>query len=325
MKPARRQFLHLLAGAAVLPAASRFAWAQAYPSRPVHVIVGFAAGSGNDISARLVGQLLSDRLGRQFVIENRPGASGNLAVEAVARARPDGYTLLSVGPASAINATLYGNLNFSFPRDIAAVAGTMRVPNVMVVNPSLPVTTVPEFIAYAKANPDRINLATAGNGSTLRVFGELFKIMTGVNMVAVVYRGGAAALVDLLGGQVHVMFGPLPEAIGYIKAGKLRALAVTSATRSAALPGIPTVGEFVPGYEASTWYGIGAPRDTPADIVNTLNGAINAGLADPAIAERLASLGAVPLPMTPAAFGKLLAEETEKWGKVIRAANIKAD
>jgi tripartite-type tricarboxylate transporter receptor subunit TctC len=325
MKPARRRFLHLLAGAAVMPTASRLAWAQAYPSRPVHVIVGFAAGSGNDISARLVGQLLSERLGRQFVIENRPGASGNLAVEAVARARPDGYTLLSVGPASAINATLYSNLSFSFPRDIAPVAGAMRVPNVMVVNPSLPAKTVPEFIAYAKANPDKINMATAGNGSTLRVFGELFKIMTGINLVAVVYRGGAPALVDLLGGQVHVMFGPLPEAIGYINAGKLRALAVTSAARSAALPDVPTVGDFVPGYEASTWYGIGAPRDTPADIVNKLNSEINAGLADPGTKERLANLGAVPLPMTPAEFGKLLADETEKWGKVIRASNIKLE
>jgi tripartite-type tricarboxylate transporter receptor subunit TctC len=323
MKPPRRHFLRLVAGAAALPVAARVASAQAYPSRPVHLIVGFAAGSGNDISARLVGQLLSARLGRQFVVENRPGASGNLAVEAVARALPDDYTLLSVGPASAINATLYSNLSFSFLRDIVPVAGAMRVPNVMVVNPSLPARTVPEFIAYAKANPDKINMATAGNGSTLRVFGELFKMMTGINLVPVVYRGGAAALVDLLGGQVHVMFGPLPEAIGYIKAGKLRALAITSATRSAILPDLPTVSEFVPGYEASTWYGIAAPRNTPAEIVNTLNSEINAGLAGPEINARLAELGGVPIPMTPAEFGRLVADETEKWGKVIRAANIK--
>ena len=325
IKPPHLQFLRRVACAAALPVAAGVASAQGYPSRPVHLIVGFAAGSGNDISARLVGQLLSARLGRQFVVENRAGASGNLAVEAVARAVPDGYTLLSVGPASAINATLYSNLSFSFLRDVVPVAGAMRVPNVMVVNPSLPAKTVPEFIAYAKANPDKINLATAGNGSTLRVFGEQFKMMTGINLVPVVYRGGAAALVDLLGGQVHVMFGPLPEAIGYIKASKLRALAVTSATRSATLPDIPTVGEFVPGYEASTWYGVGAPRNTPADIVNTLNSEINAGLAGPEINARLADLGAVPIPMTPAAFGKLVADETEKWGEVIRAANIKGD
>jgi tripartite-type tricarboxylate transporter receptor subunit TctC len=325
MKLPRRKFLHLAAAAATLSATSRITSAQVYPSRPVHLIVGFAAGTGNDIAARLVGQWLSERLGQQFVIENRPGASGNLAVEVVARALPDGYTLLSVGPASAINAALYSNLNFYFIRDIAPVAGTMRVPNVMVVNPSFPARTVPEFIAYAKANPRKINMATAGNGSTLHVFGELFEMMAGIDLVPVVYRGGAPALIDLLGGQVQVMFGPLSESIGYIRSGKLRALAVTSATRSAVLPDIPTVGEFLPDYEASTWYGVGAPKNTPTEIVNKLNSEINAGLADAKIRERIADLGGVPIPMTPAGFGKLVADETDKWSKVIKFANIKAE
>jgi tripartite-type tricarboxylate transporter receptor subunit TctC len=325
MKLPRRKFLHLAAGAASLPVVSRIASAQVYPARPVHLIVGFAPGTGNDISARLVGQWLSERLGQRFVIENQPGASGNLAVETVARALPDGYTLLSVGPASAINSALNDHLSFSFLRDIAPVAGTMRMPNVMVVNASFPAKTVPEFIAYTKANPGKINMATAGTGSTLHVFGELFKMMTGINLVTVTYRGGSAAIADLLGGQVHVMFGPLSESMAHIKAGELRALAVTSATRSPVLPDIPTVGEFVPGYEASSWYGIGAPKNTPAEIVTKLNGEINVGLADAKINKRFADLGGVPIVMTPAEFGKLVADETEKWGKVIRAAGINAE
>jgi tripartite-type tricarboxylate transporter receptor subunit TctC len=325
MKLPRRKFLHLAAGAAVLPATSRITLAETYPGRPVHLIVGFAPAGATDISARLMGQALSERLGQQFIIENRPGAGSNIATEAVVRAPPDGYTLLLAGAPAAINATLYDNLNFNFIRDIAPVAGVMRSPNVMVVNPSLPAKTVPEFIAHAKANPGKINMGTAGNGTTLHIFGELFKMMAGVNLVPVVYRGGAPALIDLLAGQVQVIFDPLPEAIGYVKAGKLRALAVTSATRSAVLPDIPSVGEFVPGYEASAWFGVGAPKNTPAEIVYKLNSEINAGLADPKIKERLADLGGVPMPMTPAEFGKLIAEETEKWGKVIRTANIKPD
>ena len=325
VKVPRRQFLHLAAGAAALPAVSRIARAQTYPTRPVRIIVGFAAGGPTDIAARLIGQWLSERLGQQFVIENRPGAGSNIGTEAVVRAPPDGYTLLLVGTPNAINATLYDNLNFNFIRDIAPVASIMRAQGVMVVNPSVPAKTVPEFIAYAKANPGKINMASAGNGSPPHISGELFKLMAGVNMVHVPYRGGGPALTDLLGGQVQVMFEPDVSSIEYIRAGKLRALAVTTATRSEALPDIPTVGEFVPGYEASGWYGVGAPKDTPAEIVDKLNREINAGLADPKIKERLADLGGVPMPMTPAEFGKLIADETEKWGKVIRAANIQAD
>jgi tripartite-type tricarboxylate transporter receptor subunit TctC len=323
MKLLRRQFLHLVAGAAALPAVSRFAWAQAYPTRPVHIIVGFAAGGPNDISARLMGQWLSERLGQQFVIENRPGAGSNIATEAVVRAPADGYTLLLVPPSSAINTTLYDNLNFNFIRDIAPVAGILRVPEVMVVNPLVPAKTLPEFIAYAKANPGKINMASAGIGSVPHVAGELFKFMAGVNMVDVPYRGGGPALIDLLGGQVQVMFQSTLATIAHIRAGKLRALALTSATRSAALPDIPTVGEFVPDYEATLWYGFGAPKNTPTEIVDKLNREINAGLADPKIKERLADLGGVPMPMTPAEFGKLIADETEKWGKVIKFAGIK--
>jgi len=320
----RRDFLQTL-GAAALALAPRFAAAQTYPARPVRIIVGFTPGTGNDITARLVGQWLSDRLGRQFFIENRPGAASNLAVEMVARAVPDGYTLLSVGPATTINAALYRNLSFDFLRDIAPVAGTMRVPNVMVVNPSFPAKTVPEFIAYAKADPGKINMATAGPGSTLRMFGELFCMMTGISLTAVSYRGGSAAFVDLLSGQVQVMFGPLSESIGHIRSGELRALAVTGATRSAILPEVPTVGESVPGYETDTWYGIGAPKNTPAEIVTTLNAQINAGLADAKMKERFADLGGVPLPMSPAEFGKFLAEQTDKWAKVIAFAGIKPE
>jgi len=325
MKHHRRRFLHLAAGAVALPAVSRVASAQAYPTRPVHIIVGFAAGGPNDISARLMGQCLSERLGQQFVIENRSGAGGNVATELVVRAPADGYMLLLVPAPAAINATLYDNLNFNFIRDIAPVAGIVRVPEVMVVNPSVPANTVPEFIAYAKANPGKINMASAGNGSVPHVAGELFKFMAGVDLVRVGYRGGGPALIDLLGGQVQVMFEPTLSTISYIRAGKLRALAVTSATRSPALPDIPTVGEFVPGYEATAWFGIGAPKNTPTEIIDKLNREVNAGLADPKIKERLADLGGVPMPMTSAEFAKLITEETEKWAKVIRSANIKAD
>ena len=291
----------------------------------MHIIVGFAAGGPNDISARLIGQWLSERLGQQFVVENRPGAGGNVATELVVRAPADGYTLLLVPAPAAINATLYDNLNFNFIRDIAPVAGILRVPEVMVVNPAVPANTVPEFIAYAKANPGKINMASAGNGTVPHVAGELFKFMTGVDLVRVGYRGGGPALVDLMGGQVQIMFEPTLSTIGYIKAGKLRALAVTSATRSAALPDVPTVGEFVPGYEATAWFGLGAPKGTPGEIVDKLNAEVNAGLVDAKIKERLADLGGEPMPMSPAEFAKFIADETEKWGKVVRAAGIKAE
>jgi tripartite-type tricarboxylate transporter receptor subunit TctC len=325
MKLPRREFLHLSAAAIALPAVARLARAETYPAHPVHIMVGFAAGGPNDISARLIGQWLSERLGQQFVVENRPGAGGNVATELVVRAPADGYTLLLVPAPAAINATLYDNLNFNFIRDIAPVAGILRVPEVMVVNPAVPANTVPEFIAYAKANPGKINMASAGNGTVPHVAGELFKFMTGVDLVRVGYRGGGPALVDLMGGQVQVMFEPTLSTIGYIRAGKLRALAVTSATRSAALPDVPTVGEFVPGYEATAWFGIGAPRNTPADIVAKLNGEINAGIADVKMKERLADMGGEPMPMSTADFAKFIVDETEKWGKVVRAAGIKAE
>jgi tripartite-type tricarboxylate transporter receptor subunit TctC len=325
VKLPRREFLHLAAAAIALPAAARLAQAETYPSRPVHIIVGFAAGGPNDISARLIGQWLSERLGQQFVVENRPGAGGNVATEFVVRAAADGYTLLLVPAPAAINATLYDNLNFNFIRDIAPVAGILRVPEVMVVNPAVPANTVPEFIAYAKANPGKINMASAGNGTVPHVAGELFEFMTGVDLVRVGYRGGGPALVDLMGGQVQVMFEPTLSTIGYIRAGKLRALAVTSATRSPALPDVPTVGEFVPGYEATAWFGIGAPRNTPADIIAKLNGEINAGLADAKIKDRLADMGGEPMAMSTADFSKFIADETEKWGKLVRAAGIKAE
>jgi tripartite-type tricarboxylate transporter receptor subunit TctC len=325
MKLPRREFLHLFATAIALPAAARLAWAETYPARPVHIIVGFAAGGPNDISARLIAQWLSERLGQQFIVENRPGAGGNVATELVVRAPADGYTLLLVPAPAAINATLYDNLNFNFIRDVAPVAGILRVPEVMVVNPAVPANTVPEFIAYAKANPGKINMASAGNGTVPHVAGELFKFMTGVDLVRVGYRGGGPALVDLMGGQVQVMFEPTLSTIGYIRAGKLRALAVTSATRSAALPDVPTVGEYVPGYEATAWFGIGAPRNTPPDIVAKLNGEINAGLADAKIKERLADMGGEPMAMSSAEFAQFIADETQKWGKVVRAAGIKAE
>jgi tripartite-type tricarboxylate transporter receptor subunit TctC len=320
----RRQFLHLAAGAAALPGVSRLARAQTYPTKPVRLVVGFAAGGGSDINARVMGQWLSERLGQQFVIENRPGAGTNIATEAVVKSPPDGYTLLLVTPANAINATLYEKLNFVFLRDIVPVAGMIRVANVMEVNPSVPVKTVPEFIAYAKANPGKINFASGGVGSAAHISGELLKMVTGINMLHVPYRGGAPALTDLVGGQVQMMFDPLPTSIEYIKAGKVRALAVSTATRSEVLPVIPTVSEFVPGYEASNWYGFGAPKNTPAEIVEKLNKEINAALADPEMKARLADLGGAVLPGSPAQFAKLINDETEKWTKVIKFTGLKA-
>jgi tripartite-type tricarboxylate transporter receptor subunit TctC len=323
MKLPRRRFLHLAAGAAALPAVARVARAQTYPTRPVRLIVGFPAASASDIVARLMGQWLSERLGQQFVVENRPGAATNIATEVIVRAPPDGYSLLFATSANAINATLYDNLNFNFIRDIAPVASIIRVPYVMEVNPSVPAKTVPEFIAYAKANPGELNMASNGNGSGPHMAGELFKMMANVDLVHVPYRGNYYP--DLLGGQVQVLFGPVPSSIGYIQAGKLRALAATTATRLEVLPDVPTVGEFVPGYEASGWQGIGAPKNTPAEIIGRLNEEINAALADPKMKGRLADLGSLPIPVTPADFSKFIVEETEKWGKVIRAANIKPD
>jgi tripartite-type tricarboxylate transporter receptor subunit TctC len=325
MKFARRQFLHLSAGAAALPTVSRIASAQAYPTRPVRIIVGFAAGGVADITARLMGQWLSERLGQQFLVENRPGAGGNIGVEAVIRAPADGHTLLLIDASAAVNATLYDKLNFNLVSDIAPVSGFIRAPYIMEVNPSFPAKTVPEFIAYAKTNPSKINMASAGNGSTPHVAGELFKMMAGVNMLHVPYRGAVPALTDLLGGQVQLYFASMPASIEYIKAGQLRALAVTTATRSQALPDIPTVGEFMPGYEASGWQGVGAPRNTPAEIVDKLNKEINVALADPKMKARFADLGGTVLPGTPADFGKFIAAETEKWGTVIKFAGIKAE
>jgi tripartite-type tricarboxylate transporter receptor subunit TctC len=325
MKLPRRNFLHLAAGAAALPAVSRIAQAQTYPTRLVRLIAPFAAGGTSDTVARLMGQWLSERLGQPFVIEDRPGAGSNIGTEAVVRASPDGYTLLMAGGYNAINATLYDKLNFNFIRDITAVAGIVRVPSVMVVHPSVPATTVPEFIAYAKSKPGKITMASAGKGAPSHLAGELFKMMAGIDMVHVPYRGGGPALTDLIAGQVQVMFATTVESIEYIRAGRLRALAVTTATRSEALRDIPTVAEFLPGYEASGWFGIGAPKNTPSEIIDKLNKEINAGLADPKIKARLADLGGVVLALSPADFGKLIADETEKWGKVIRSANIKTE
>jgi tripartite-type tricarboxylate transporter receptor subunit TctC len=322
MKLPRRQFLHLAGGAAALPALSRFSWAQAYPARPVRIIVPVAPGGALDIIARLMGQWLSDRLGQSFVIENRPGGATNIGVEAVVHAPPDGYTLLLVPGSVTVNATLFPKLNFNFIRDIAPIAMISQLPLVMEVNLSVPAKTVPEFIAWAKANPGKVSMASGGTGSTSHIGGELLKLRTGIEMQHVPYRGGAPAVTDLLGGQVQVYFSPLPESIETIRAGKLRALAVTTATRSAALPDVPTVGESVPGFEASTWQGIGAPKNTPAEIVDRLNKEINAGLANPTIKARLADLGSMPTPMSPSDFGKYIVDETEKWGKVIREASI---
>jgi tripartite-type tricarboxylate transporter receptor subunit TctC len=323
MKLPRREFLQLAAGAAALPTISRIAWAQAYPTRPVRIIVPFPAGQATDSIARLMGQSLSERLGQAFVIENRTGAGGNIGTEAVVHAPPDGYTLLLAGLSSTFNATLYKKLNFDFIRDIAPVASIGGGPYVMVLNSSVPAKTVAEFIVYAKANPGKINMASSGNGSVSHVFGELFKMTTGVDLVHVPYRGGYVP--DLLGGQTQMVIGTIASCIELIRAGKLRALAVTTAARSAALPDVPAMDEYVPGYEASQWYGLAAPRNTPADIVSKLNSAINAGLADPKLIARLADVGVAPLSTTSADFGRLIADETEKWAKVIRAAEIKAE
>jgi tripartite-type tricarboxylate transporter receptor subunit TctC len=324
MKLPRRQFLHLAAGAAALPALSRFAWAQAYPTRPVRLILGYAPGTAPDIVARLIGQWLSERLGQQFVIENRPGAGSNIGTEAVVRAAPDGYTLLYVTTANAVSATLFDKLNFNFIRDIVPVAGTIRVPNLVAVNLSLPVKTIAELVAHAKASPGKLNFG-APNGGTVQLSGELFKMMSGVNIVHVPYTNQMQAVTDLLAGQMQVSFDVMTTTIEFVRTGKLRPLAVTTAARSPALPDIPAVGDFVSGYEASSWHGVGVPKNTPAETVEKLNKEINAGLADPKIKAKLADLGGTVLPGSPADFGKLIADETEKWGKVIRAANIKAE
>jgi tripartite-type tricarboxylate transporter receptor subunit TctC len=321
----RRRILKLAAGATALPAMSRLAWAQAYPSRPVRIVVGFAPGGATDILARLIAQWLTERLRQQFIIENRPGAATNIGTEAVVRAAPDGYTLLMFSSTSAINATLYDKLNFNFVRDIAPVAGLIRNYNVMVVNPAFPAKTVAEFIAYAKANPGKINMASAGSGTPGHVNGELFKMMSGTTMVHLPYRGNGPALTDLLGGQVQVMFPDMPSSLEYIRTGNLRPLAVTAAMRSDALPDIPTLSEFLPGYEASGWFGLGAPRTTRTEIVDKLNQEINTALADPKFKARIIELGGTTLSLSPAEFGKLIADETEKWGKVVRAANLKPE
>jgi tripartite-type tricarboxylate transporter receptor subunit TctC len=325
VKLPRRKFLHVATGAAALPMSSRFAWAQGYPTRPVRIVAPTAPGGAPDILARLFGRWLSGRLGQQFVVENRPGGGSNIGTEAVVRAPPDGYTLLLVSTTNAINATLYDRLNFDFLRDIAPVAGIISLPNVMVVNPSVPAKTVPEFIAYAKANPGKINLGSPGIGTPPHVAGELFKMMAGVDMVHVPYRGGGPVMTDLLGGQVQVLFGSTSLTIEQIRAGKLRPLAVTTATRWEGLPDIPTVNDFVSGYEASAVFGLGAPRNTPAEIIDTLNKEINAALADPNFKARLADLGGTVLAGSPADFGKLIAEETEKWGKVVKFSGAKPE
>ena len=325
MKLPRRKFLHLALGAAALPAVPSITRAQTYPSRPARIVVPFAAGGSTDIIARLIGQWLSERLGQQFVIENRPGAGSNVGTEVVVNAPPDGYTLLLVGASSAINATLYDKLNFNFLRDITPVAGIMSIPFVMAVNPSLPAKTTSEFIAYARANPGKVNMASGGTGTAGHMSGELFKMMAGVNMVHVPYRGEALALTDMLGGHAQAMFGTMPASIEHVRAGKLRPLAVTSARRSELLPDLPTVGDFVPGYETSAWQGVGAPKATPVDIIDKLNREINAALADPKLRARLADLGATVLAGSPADFGKFIADETEKWGKVVKFSGAKPD
>jgi tripartite-type tricarboxylate transporter receptor subunit TctC len=325
MRLFHRQFLRLAVGAAAIPAASRIARAQSYPTRPVRIVVGFPAGGGTDITARLTGQWLSQRLGQSFFVENRPGAGSNIAAETVVRAPADGYTLLLMNTVNTINTTLYDNLNFNFTRDIAPVANIIRTPLTMDVHPSVPMKTVADFIAYAKANPGTLNMGSAGNGTPQHVSGELFKMMTGVNMVHVPYRGGAAAVADLLAGHVQVMFDVIPESIEHIRAGRLRCLAVTTATRSDALPEIPTVGDFVPGYETINWWVPPPPRDTPTEIIDKLNKEINAGLSDPKMKARFADLGGTVVPGSSIEFGKLIALETEKWAKVIKFAGIKAD
>jgi tripartite-type tricarboxylate transporter receptor subunit TctC len=330
LKLERRQFLKSAGVVIAAPAVSRVARAQVrekdpYPAKPVRFIQGYAPGGSADITCRLIGQWLSERTGQQFVIESRPGAGSNIGTEAVVRAPADGYTILLVAPANAINATLYEKLPYNFMRDIAPVAGLIRFPNVMEVTPSLPVKTVPEFIAYAKANPGRINMASSGNGSTIHMSGEMFKMMTGVTMVHVPYRGAGPALTDMIGGQVQIMFDNLPSSIEHVRSGRLRALAVTTATRSEVLPDFPTVGDFVPGYESSAWYGVGVPRSTPAEIIEVLNREINAGLTDAKLRARFAELGAATIPGSPRDFGKLVADETEKWGKVVKFAGVRAE
>jgi len=325
MKLPRRQFLHLVAGAAALPAVSRIAVAQSYPTRPVRLIVGFAPGGTTDITARLIGQWLSERLGQQFLIENRSGAGTNIATETVVHAPADGYTLLLVTASNAINATLYDKLGFNFIRDIAPVAGIIRYPLVMQVNPSFPAKTVPEFVSYVKSNPGKVSYGSGGIGTSIHVASELFKMMAGVDMIHVPYRGGAPAMTDLMGGQIQVVFNPVPESMEHIKAGKLRPLAVTTATRSEVLPDVPTVGEFVPDYEASALQGIGAPKGTPAEIVDKLNKEINAALVDPKLKARFANLGATVFPSSSSDFAKFMATETEKWAKVIKFSGAKAD
>jgi len=319
----RRHFLRLAAGVAALPTLSHIAWAQSYPSRLVRIIVGFTPGGPPDVLSRLIGQWLTERLGQQFIVESRPGAGSNIGTEAVINSPADGYTLLLASSGNAVNATLYEKLNFDFIRDIAPVAGLIRSPNLMVVNPSVPAKTVPEFITYAKANPGKINMASSGNGTSPHVAGELFKLMTGVNMVHVPYRGGAPALTDLIAGQVQVYFTTVANGIEYVRAGRLRALAVSTLERIDVLPDLPTINEFVPGYEASGWFGIGAPKNTPVAVINTLNQEVNAALADSKLKARLHDLGGTPLMGSPADFGRLIADETEKWGKVVRAAHLK--
>jgi tripartite-type tricarboxylate transporter receptor subunit TctC len=323
--PHRRQFLHLAAGAAALPAVSRIAKAQTYPSRPVHLVVAAAAGGPTDIVARLVGQWLSERLGQQFVVENRAGGSNNIGTEAVIRSAPDGYTLLVANNVNAINASLFKKLNYVFTRDIAPVAGIMSVPLFMEVNPSVPAKTVPEFIAYAKANPGNVSMASAGNGTPGHVSGELFKMLTGVNMVHVPYRGAGPALADVISGHLQVIFDAMPSSIEYIRAGNVRPLAVTSAMRLEVMPNLPTLAEFVPGFEANSWYGIAAPKNTPVEVIDRLNREVNAILTEPKAQAKLADLGGILLPGSPADFGRLLADDTEKWGKVVKFANISVE
>ena len=325
MKLLRRNFLRLAASAATLPAMSRFAWAQSYPARPVRIVVGFPAGGTTDIGARLIAECLSERLGQQFIVENKPGAGTHLATEAVASASADGYTLLMATASNAINATLYNRLNYNFLRDIVPIAGVIRSPFVLEVHPAVPVKTVPELIDYAKANSGKMNMASFGTGTSSHLTGELFKMMTGVEMQHVPYRGSAPMLIDLLSGQVQLAFDNLPASIEHIRSGKLRALAVTTATRSEALPDIPALGEILPGFESSAWIGIAAPKSTPAEIIEKLNKEINAGLADPKIKARFAELSGMVLGGTPADFGKLIADDTEKWGRIIRTANIRPE
>jgi tripartite-type tricarboxylate transporter receptor subunit TctC len=319
----RRQFLRLAGAAVALPAVSRIARAQTYPSRQIRLIIGYPPGGSADITARLIAQWLTERLGQSVIVEGRPGGGTNIATEAVINAPPDGYTLLLVAPANAINATLYEKLNHVFLRDIEPIAGLIRFPNVVVVNPTVPVNSIPELIAYAKANPGKLNMASSGNGSTIHMSGELFKMMAGVNMIHVPYRGGALALTDMIGGQVQVMFDNIPTAMEFVRSGKLRGLAVTGAQRSETLPDLPTVADFLPGYEATSWYGLGAPKGTPPEIIDKLNREVNASLADPKAKARFSELGAILLPGSPAEFGKLVADETEKWGKVVKFSGAK--